>query len=258
MPDLRGHGATAGRLGFPPPHDLAAAGEDLVELLKSEHVRTGYPLDFIAGHSLGGKVTLEALAQMRTNTNTSGKGPGKLPKQVWVLDSIPGLVEKDLSARGVDRVLSTLATLPTTFKTRGELALALEKHNFSPEISAWLGSSLTQVMVGGHARLRFEFDVSAGASMYGSYCRGEYWDVLRQVPPESDVHIVRGLHSDRWDEGAVSRLQEVTKSSRENPDTGNVHVHELSAGHWVHTDNPQGLHKIMKGKLRELAHYSHG
>ena len=78
---------------YPPPQ---AAGRDLVDLLDREQIKTGHGWDFIAGHSLGGKVALESLQQI-ADLACKGASPADLatarrllPRQVWVLDSIPG------------------------------------------------------------------------------------------------------------------------------------------------------------------------
>lgn len=56
----------------------------------------------VVGHSLGGKVALEVLAQMQIARMA-------LPKQTWVLDSQPGAVPAEVDARtGVVQVLQAV------------------------------------------------------------------------------------------------------------------------------------------------------
>ena len=70
--DQRNHGHSAELPGLSPPHTLAAAAQDLDNLiqqkLNNQHV------SIIVGHSLGGKTTLEYL-------NKASKGEIKSPDQ---------------------------------------------------------------------------------------------------------------------------------------------------------------------------------
>ena len=66
---------------------------------------SGSPFALI-GHSLGGKVAMEALRLM-------AEARQALPRQTWVLDSQPGLVHDDMEARsGVSHVLKVVHVSP--------------------------------------------------------------------------------------------------------------------------------------------------
>lgn len=60
--DLRCHGDSAGRLGFHPPHDMAAAARDVTAII--QHELQGQAPHLLVGLSLGGKIALEVLKQM--------------------------------------------------------------------------------------------------------------------------------------------------------------------------------------------------
>lgn len=84
--DLRCHGKSARNVGsLHPPHTLAAAAADVIRLW--QHQLHGTAPDVLVGHSLGGKVALEAVAQL-------SHGCLHQPKHacVWTLDSRPTAV----------------------------------------------------------------------------------------------------------------------------------------------------------------------
>ena len=78
MVDQRNHGASSEVCGFHPPHSIQASAGDLLSLVRKK--LSGRVPDMLVGHSLGGKIVLELLRQLRD----SGQ---QLPKNVFVLDS---------------------------------------------------------------------------------------------------------------------------------------------------------------------------
>ncbi|KAI3471796.1 hypothetical protein Pfo_028449 [Paulownia fortunei] len=134
--DLRSHGKSAEIEGLLPPHNLENAAKDLANLVKSEG--WDWP-DVVIGHSMGGKVALQ-FAQSCANgyygDNVS------LPKQLWVLDSVPGKVTQENSDGEVEKVLQTLQSLPSTIPSRKWLVDHMLKLGFSKSLSEWIGSNL--------------------------------------------------------------------------------------------------------------------
>src|SRR5207237_746546 len=102
--DLRQHGTSQ---GFPAPHTIEAAANDLTEL----YALRSTP-DAILGHSFGGKVALK-YAQLH--------GATKL-KQVWVIDSTPEARPPDGSAW---QMLGVIRSAPRQFANRDELIALL-------------------------------------------------------------------------------------------------------------------------------------
>lgn len=105
--DLRNHGNSADREGLLPPHDMVNAAADLANLVK--YLDWPWP-DVVIGHSLGGKVALQyALSCARGDYGDSTD----LPKQLWVLDSVPGKVENKKHYEEIEKALHTMQTLPS-------------------------------------------------------------------------------------------------------------------------------------------------
>jgi len=259
LPDLRNHGATASRPGFHAPHTIQSAAGDVMSLLSRERDERGLKFSFLAGHSLGGKVAMEVL-QLLKDAECAGADEAAVeaaralrPPSFWLLDSIPGRVDRDLSPRGVDQVLRIVQDIPMPVGSRKELHATLtQRMGLSEDLAAWLGSSLE--VVPGTGALRFEFDVAGAAAMYASYRSSEYWDVLALPPQGVDVHVVRGELSDRWTQHDWETLGRVAAESRRSAARGFTHVHVLpKARHWVHIDNQDGLVRIMHDTLAPLA-----
>lgn len=86
-------------------------------------------------------------------------------------------------------------------------------------------------------KLVWSFDLDGIAAMYNSYEQRAHWNLLESPPQGLSVDFVRAEHSNfRWGGGDAERIRALGHA---------VHFLE-DAGHWVHTDNPKGLLKIMK------------
>ena len=210
--DLRGHGASAS-VGQGAGHGVVEAARDVDALAKM----IGTAPSVVVGHSLGGKIALE-YSKLATTA----------PKQTWSLDSVPGRVEAD--PHGVAEVLSAIRALPRRIPSRKWLAQALPQ--FSAELVDWIGSNLKNVRDGG-SELELVFNLDTVMQLYDSYQKTDSWHAIEDEA--SGIYIVKAENSTRWSTACVERL----KNS-----SANFQV-LANAGHWVHTDNPNGLLEIL-------------
>ncbi|KAH9307701.1 hypothetical protein KI387_035612, partial [Taxus chinensis] len=243
--DLRNHGQSAGREGFVPPHDITAAARDVADLIKVE--KWSWP-DVVIGHSMGGKVAL----QFAESCYQGAYGQHiMLPKQLWVLDSVPGEVITDNSDGEVERVLRSLKTLPNPIPSRRWFVEHMMNLGFSKTLSDWLASNLKRVGTS-MEEATWVFDLEGIFEMFQSYREKSYWSLLQHPPRGLDISIVRAEKSDRWHPSVLSQLESIA-NKEENADTGRVFFHVLkNAGHWLHIDNPKGLIDIMAPSLTSL------
>ncbi|XP_061366738.1 uncharacterized protein LOC133309892 [Gastrolobium bilobum] len=241
MLDMRNHGQSTERK-LNPPHDLDNTAKDLADLVKAEG--WCWP-EVVIGHSMGGKVAL----QFAENCSRGDYGDSALwPKQLWVLDSVPGEVNPENSNEEVRDVLATLQSLPSQFPSRKWLVSHLMGLGYSKALSDWIGSNLKKV--GDHET--WLFDLQSAKEMFDSYCIKSYWNLLENPPKGMEIVIVRAEKSDRWDQGAIERIQKLS-SRGGNESLGKVSFCVLpNAGHWVHVDNPKGLLEIVASKIESL------
>ncbi|KAL2509115.1 alpha/beta-hydrolase superfamily protein [Forsythia ovata] len=243
MVDLRNHGKSAEIEGFLPPHDLENAAKDLANLVKTEG--WVWP-DVVIGHSLGGKVALQ-FAQSCANGDYGDSV--HFPKQLWVLDSVPGTVSRENSEGEVEKVLQTLQSLPSTIPSRKWLVDHMLKLGFSKSLSEWIGSNLKK----SGEEQTWAFDLEGAIQMFNSYRETDYWPLLEHPPKGMEIAIVRAENSDRWDSDVIKQLESLA-AKRVDETEGKVSVHVLpNAGHWVHVDNPKGLLEIVAPKVASLA-----
>ncbi|EAZ14233.1 hypothetical protein OsJ_04157 [Oryza sativa Japonica Group] len=255
--DLRNHGRSAGIKGLRPPHDMSTAARDLADLVKARG--WAWP-DVVVGHSMGGKVALDfAESCSRGDYGESADLPkqlGQTPLEgwfpdnydrmlcqeiLWVLDSVPGQVETDNSDGEVERVLQTLASLPSSLPSRKWVVDHMINLGFSKSLSEWIGSNLKK----DNEHVTWAFDLQAAIDMFNSYRERSYWTLLENPPKGLDIAIVQAELSDRWLSDDVQRLKALSRRESK-PDAGKVSLHVLpNSGHWVHVDNPKGLLEIM-------------
>ncbi|KAL7586927.1 uncharacterized protein LOC111902008 [Lactuca sativa] len=240
--DLRNHGRSAGLSGLNPPHDIPSAANDVANLVKSQG--WSWP-DVVLGHSMGGKVALQyAMSCARGDYGTSAK----LPKQLWVLDSVPGIVNPEETSGEVEKVLETLQGISKTIPSRKWLVDYLINLGFSKSLSEWLGTNLKKS--GEHET--WAFDLDGIIQMFDSYREMDYWPLLEHPPKGMEIVIVRAENSDRWDPHVTQRLESLDKK-RGDESEGKVSVVVLpNSGHWVHVDNPKGLLEIVIPKMSSI------
>lgn len=199
-----------------------------------------------------------------------------LPQQVWVLDSQPGTVPIDVDApTSVGKIIQLIHSIPTPLSNRQELYRLLEAKGIPLAVAQWLGTSLapggrwaatannsSSNGSNGDQKLDWVFDIQGAAALYNSYRLSSYWEVLTRPPPGTVVHLVRGERSDRWTPHMLQQLQEAQDSWQEHaaeaPEgVGQLQMHCLEgAGHWLQSDNPEGLHAMMLPWMRDI-HENH-
>lgn len=235
--DLRYHGKS---LGAPGPHKIASCADDLLDL--AAHLNRAP--DAVIGHSLGGKVAL-AYAERHEAPTLSQRAPsmkfhGTL-KQVWTLDSDPG-AQVPGGAHQVRTVLNALLSHPGPFSSRDEAIQCLLSEGLSSGLANWLATNLGRV--GDEVKWRFEMDNIE--ELLDDYFQLDLWPLIENLPPVSRpptgnlrYELLLAEKSDRWSGSMKERASALTSHPR-------VRVHVLAdAGHWVHVDNPDGLHRLL-------------
>lgn len=213
--DLRLHG---GSQDFPPPHTLAACAGDLEGLAR----RLSLP-DVVSGHSFGGKVALEY----------ARRGPDGL-RQVWVVDSTP-------SARrpGGDavRMLRALEALPGPFGSRDEAVKALADRGFPREVGRWMATNLEA----GEEGHRWRLDPEGLEALLEDFFRTDLWSVVEAPPGGTELHFVKAEDSAAMSSEDCRRVEAAADDR--------VRLHRLPGGHWLNVSNPDGLLRLLEGRL---------
>ncbi|KAG2430691.1 hypothetical protein HYH02_013688 [Chlamydomonas schloesseri] len=168
------------------------------------------------------------------------------PRQVWVLDSQPGLVAAEQDAgTGVSRVLQTVHSVPLPIPNRAWLLKRLRESGLSDALATWLASNLEPLHrqqqqpapahhhhqahhhhpaghggAAGGGPLTWTFDIAGAGAMYVSYRTTEFWRTLEQPPPGTAIHLVRGGRSDRWPEDQQRRLQQALAAAAAHAQAG--------------------------------------
>jgi len=226
--DLRNHGESR---GFPPPHTLEAAAQDLVRLTQTVEVR----VDAIVGHSYGGKV---AMAYARAVH-------GELHRLV-VVDSTPGARPDATGSEGTLRVVELLAEMRGVFPTREAFVAELLAGGQSRELATWLAMNLERVEGEGATGFRFGLDIDAVCAMLDDYLAQDLWDVVARPPGRMGVEVLIGADSTVVDADDRTRFAHI---AAEQP--ARVHVHLVhGAGHWVHVDQPDATVALLAEAFR--------
>lgn len=216
--DLRLHG---GSTGFEPPHTVEAAAEDVDRLVEELDLHAAA----VVGHSFGGKVALVYTGRHATEL-----------RQSWVIDSTLEVREPSGSAW---RIVEIVSSMPAEFGSRAEMVRELERHGYPAPVGSWLAMNLERE--GDLFRWRLDWD--AVEEMLRDYFRTDVWPVVESPPEEVEIHIVKASESSAIGESDVARIRAAEAR------TGRTHLHVLEGGHWLNTDNPDALLRLIGSAL---------
>jgi esterase len=212
--DLRMHG---GSQGFAGPHTLAAAAADVDALV--EH------LDFhaaaVLGHSFGGKVALVYTQHHADDL-----------RQSWVVDSTLEVREPSGSAW---RMIEAVRALPPAFASRAEAVAGLQEQGYATAIAQWMAMNLER----SDDLYRWRLDLDGVEEMLRDYFRTDVWDTVDSPPEGLEVHIVKATESSAIGESDAERVESAHARH------GRTHLHRVEGGHWINTDNPEAVVKLL-------------
>lgn len=227
--DLRCHGQSA-MLPFSGPNNVETSARDVLELLG--HLKV-FP-HVLIGHSFGGKVVM-SMAQQFGRTLPR-------PVQAWVLDALPGEVRAGQEGRKDHPfdLIQTLKNLVLPVPSRANLINKLTEAGFSSGVAQWMTTNLRPMNGSGGKNYTFTFDLAGVEEMYQSYENTDLWPLICNPPVGLKLDFVRA-------DGSVYRWG--GEDSQKIEECGHK-VHLLkNSGHWVHTDNPDGLFDIIKESM---------
>jgi pimeloyl-ACP methyl ester carboxylesterase len=218
LADLRGHGDSALP---PPPHTIIGAAKDVARL----SVALGRRVEAVLGHSFGGKVALQFAAV----------APEGL-RQVWVIDSTPAPKAPDGSAW---RMLQAIRANPGPYASRQEAAGWLVQSGFAAPVASWMASNV----VWQEERYQWRLDFEVMEALLLDFFRVDLWSVIEAPPPGLVVHLVKATASTLLDERACARIEDASRTH------GRAQLHRVQGGHWLNTDNPDALVRLLTREL---------
>jgi esterase len=219
--DLRLHGDSPPK---PPPHTVSAAADD-VAVLARQLEAAGRPVRAIVAHSFGGKVALALAPRLADSL-----------EQVWIIDSTPDAREPAGSAW---EMLAIVRSLPPRFASRAEATAALERQGLAPATAAWMATNLRRDADG----VGWALDFEAIEIMLRDFFATDLWPVVEQPPGRVSLHFVKAMDSSTLSDAVCARLDAIARRN------SRVHLHRVSGGHWVNTENPAAVVDLLAGEL---------
>jgi pimeloyl-ACP methyl ester carboxylesterase len=216
--DLRMHGQSR---SFPGPHTIAASAADVDALVAHLDLHAAAVL----GHSFGGKVALVY----------AGHHGAEL-RQAWVIDSTPAVREPSGTAW---RMIEVVKSLPSAFASRDEAVQGLMRAGYEEGVARWMAINL-EPADGGY---RWRLDFAAMEEMLRDFFRTDLWPVVEQPPGGVELHFAKATRSDTLDPESAGRIRAAGEA------TGRVFLHEVEGGHWLNTDNPEGVLRLLVERL---------
>ena len=145
------------------------------------------------------------------------------------------------------RLLRALGTLPQPLPNKETLSHLLQEHGVDRKVEDWILGMLRRDAgkSAGKAGYRLNFCVDTAQDLLRDYTHKDCWDTMLNAG--SDVHMVIGSYSERWDTELRGRLDSAAAD-------GALQVHQLAkSGHWMHSDEPEAVANLIAARLNASA-----
>jgi esterase len=226
--DLRRHGRSQEIVG---PDTIEQAARDVGPLFEQ------FPITGVVGHSFGGKVALEVLAQQPALHRPDA--------HVFVLDSTPSARLDARGSEGTLAILEVLEAVPELLPSRAAFVDFLAARGLERAIVEWLAMNVVRVPgpAGEPDRgVRFGLEMPAIRRLIDDYFQRDTWAVVEAPPGGAHLTFVAGGRSDVLSTDDLARLDRLSAST-----DGLVQLRTLAtAGHWVHVDDADGLVAVLR------------
>jgi pimeloyl-ACP methyl ester carboxylesterase len=186
----------------------------------------GLPLRAVVGHSFGGKVALQVASLTQL-------------EHVVTLDSGPGTRVDARGSEGTMAVLELLRGLKGPWATRDAFLREVEAGGQPKPLAQWLAMNLSRdERDGANGPLHFRLDLGRIDALLRSYLALDLWPVVEAT--HAQVHLVIGGRSSVYVAEDQARARALETSTH-----GRVTVDVLDTGHWMHVDDPDGVHRVL-------------
>jgi esterase len=115
----------------------------------------------------------------------------------------------------------------------------IEARGYATGIAQWMAMNLEPH----DGRYRWRLDFEGVEEMLRDYFRTDVWSIVESPPESLEVHVVRANRSNAIDDAAIARIEQA------NTRHGRTHLHTLEGGHWINTDNPEAVLRLLVERL---------
>lgn len=231
--DLRAHGDSHDEK---PPHTVEACAQDLAHVML--HIRAAsatfdmrqhHLCTYMVGHSFGGKVVLLAMRYIAA-------------QGVFVVDTPPGERSEAKTTAEILHVLDSVRHVPMPIPSRRDLVEHLQNAGLSVALAQWMTTNLREAQPDEGSGFVWRFDLDACTELLHDFAKLDCWNLVESSRGFPHIHLIRGEKSDRFTDADIKRMQTLAQAYTDGLVTYSV---VPKAGHWVHSDNPQGLLQIL-------------
>ncbi|HYW06289.1 MAG TPA: hypothetical protein VE913_04995, partial [Longimicrobium sp.] len=157
-------------------------------------------------------------------------------RQLWVMDSTPAARAPAGSAWAM---IEAIRALPVDFASRAEAVSGLVAAGYDEGLGQWMAINLEPR--DGRYHWRLDFDVME--EMLRDFFSTDAWEAVARPPAGVEIHFVKATESNTLEESAAARIEAAGTA------TGRVFLHRLRGGHWINTDNPEGVLDLLVSNL---------
>ena len=217
--DLRNHGESSKHNS---PFSVEACADDIVEIFHKLHIK---PISII-GHSFGAKVALLSAHKLLET------------KSVWLLDAPLSSYESQPLIKDnptVMQIIEIMQEIKFPLENKNDLIKCLCAKNVELSLALWMSTNLEARQNGFY----LIFDLQEIKEMLKSFLELDLWQTAKNLSKRCTINFVKAQKSLRIDHSEIKKIELYLE--------GRSNLYELeNAGHFLHSDNPQGLIEIIR------------
>ena len=136
-------------------------------------------------------------------------------------------------------MIEAVRGMPTEFPSRADFVERLKQAGYAEPVGQWMAMNLEPA--DGSYRWRLDFD--AMEALMRDFFRTDLLPLVDEPPPGVELHFIKAQDSNVLTPDVAEQIEQSAEAN------GRVFLHHLPGGHWLNTDNPEGILGLLKARL---------
>eukprot|EP01130_Rhizamoeba_saxonica_P008644 TRINITY_DN3492_c1_g1_i2.p1 TRINITY_DN3492_c1_g1~~TRINITY_DN3492_c1_g1_i2.p1 ORF type:complete len:262 (-),score=45.72 TRINITY_DN3492_c1_g1_i2:2-787(-) len=200
-------------------------------------------VDFICGHSFGGKVATRFAYQLNRKY-------GHIPKQIWVIDTFPARIQaydpiffpKGFLDNSVPQMIDYYNTTKAPYESPKKVANDLKQLGFKKDTIDYITKfNLEKTQTG---QYDWNFIPHALEELFSDYMCKDMFEFLED--PIAPLKFIRASKNARWTPDLIDRLSHSSRVSK-----GKTQIDIIESEHSIHVEKPKILLELLDTYIKQ-------
>ncbi len=136
-------------------------------------------------------------------------------------------------------MIEAVRAMPAEFASRADFVERLKQAGYEEPVGQWMAMNLEPA----DGSYRWRLDFNAMEALMLDFFRTDLLPLVDEPPPGIELHFIKADDSNVLTPDVAGHIDVAEQA------TGRVFLHRLPGGHWLNTDNPQGILELLRARL---------